>query len=195
MKIEFGKYRQQEASADDNQPIQWHVLKYDDREALLLSRCCLDVEPYHFKHIRVAWMECNLHAWLYEVFLPRAFSVEEQKLIHLRPMSAARDGEEGLTLLAKDEVRRYFPSPTFSVCMPTAYALWRLHQKGDLRTEQVCSWWLREPEGKRAVAPIVNRMGLIGEYKVTDYLTLVRPAIYVDRSVLSSSPLCGGEEK
>lgn len=77
--VTFGRYPQN--NGDTPEPIVWQVLDIEDNEALLLSRCGLDCQPFHHEESEVCWKTCDLRKWLNDDFLHKAFDSEEISMI------------------------------------------------------------------------------------------------------------------
>lgn len=77
--VTFGRYPQN--NGEKPEPIEWQVLDNDGREALLLSRCGLDCQPFHHDDSDVRWRDCDLRKWLNNDFLNKAFTSDEIDMI------------------------------------------------------------------------------------------------------------------
>lgn len=176
--MRFGRYLQQ---ASDGEPMEWLVLaRWDDR-LLLLARECPAVESWHFRATDTPWRNCNLRAWLHEVFLPRAFTEEEARQI-LRPAhggAASACPEDRVFILSAEEMVRFFPTRRERVVYASPAADRLLSLRGYVHPDRTCSWWLRVDGWCRFRQPVVNRGGLITDYSCNDAGTCVRPALWL----------------
>lgn len=192
MGILYGNYKQKDDGSQTKQPIEWIILRYMGGKTCLLSRYCLDCYQFHFKDIDIDWAHCDLRAWLKEIFLPQAFSYEEQRhmchipvdtLHSLKHLSTKAEEEKSFDLVSvmeKSEALSYFKTFYARQCSTTDYAESILRSRGILHPTRVCSWWLRDGQAKRWKAPAMGRIGMVNYYPVTDIITLVRPMICVN---------------
>jgi hypothetical protein len=200
--ITFGTYPQT-SSGDDNTPIEWLVLDVQEDKALLISKYGLDCQPYDTtKSCSLSWYESTLRDWLNTVFLNRAFSVEEQKLICATWLKNRNDQhdfyEDGtldeddtqdrVFLLSREEAENYLglssdgnnDSPARMA--PTDYAIEhgaykdRDHQTGEGKAAG--GWWLRSIDGP--VYPLhVLFDGSLDACDAGETLIAVRPAVWI----------------
>ena len=89
----FGTYPQKTQKKDgiDCTPIEWIVLEISGRQAFLLSRYALDVQPYNKKVKDTTWEVCSLRKWLNNTFFNKAFSKFEKKAIILCEVDNSRE--------------------------------------------------------------------------------------------------------
>ena len=177
---EFGRYPQRGPEAD---PIRWLVLERCPDRLLLLSRDCLAAERYHFSQQSVCWQNCNLRAWLHQIFVPSAFAEEELKRI-LPPADAGMQTlpqEDLVFILNQEEVERYFPSPQERIGRAAVRADEKRRQYGFIHDDDRCSWWVRTDGVVNPRQTSVNRDGwlLVNRYFNDDAGTLVRPALWL----------------
>ena len=81
--VTFGRYPQK-ARGNDQTPIEWLVLDYDEKnnKVLLLSRYGLDEQPYNTIYKKeLTWENSTLRAWLNKDFMNKAFTAEERAFI------------------------------------------------------------------------------------------------------------------
>ncbi len=125
--VTFGRYEQDNITANGKEPIEWLVLAKEKEGLLLISRYGLDYRPYHgnpddfnWETHPLNWEECDLRAWLNSDFLEEAFSREEQAQIPTVTVSADanpydwdhpdRDTRDRVFLLSISEAIEYFKS-------------------------------------------------------------------------------------
>ena len=185
--VQFGRYPQTTEGNDDTM-IEWQVLDRDGRNALLISRYGLDVQPYTWPHAQVTWEQCTLRIWLNDTFANRAFSQKEQQAILM--MTVANGSDEGywktdggndtqdkIFLLSYRQAEQYFDvtidndENMKSRMQPTDYAL--AHGAGKL------GWWLRSQGPERDTAARVYYVGAL-DYDFTGVEECVRPALWVN---------------
>ena len=83
--IEFGQYEQDGNLENGPEPIEWIVLKIEEKKILLISRYGLDAIQFHNKTIPwdnpVNWKMSSIRKWLNQDFYEKAFSVLEKEYI------------------------------------------------------------------------------------------------------------------
>ena len=151
--VQFGRYPQTTEGNDDT-VVEWQVLDRDGRNALLISRYGLDVQPYTWPSAQITWEQCTLRIWLNDTFANRAFSQEEQQAILMTTVvngsdegywktDGGNDTQDKIFLLSYRQAEQYFDvtinnnENIKSRMQPTDYAL--AHGAGKL------GWWLRSP--------------------------------------------------
>ena len=190
--IMLGKYEQDNDEFNGKEEIEWLVLARDGDKALLISRYCLDCQPYHTKRKNVTWETCTLSAWLNDDFFSNAFSIEEQKAIQTTLITADRspnlemdqgDGiEEKVFLLSIEEAGQFFDIDSERQAEYTLF----VKGKGAYVSKDRSLWWLRSAGFNNKYAAYVDYLGRInvdGNF-VDLAFNAVRPAIWVDISEL-----------
>ena len=185
--VQFGRYPQTTEGNDDTM-IEWQVLDRDGRNALLISRYGLDVQPYTWPHAQVTWEQCTLRIWLNDTFANRAFSQKEQQAILMTTVAngsdegywktdGGNDTQDKIFLLSYRQAEQYFDvtidndENMKSRMQPTDYAL--AHGAGKL------GWWLRSQGPERDTAARVYYVGAL-DYDFTGVEECVRPALWVN---------------
>ena len=185
--VQFGRYPQTTEGNDDTM-IKWQVLDRDGRNALLISRYGLDVQPYTWPHAQVTWEQCALRIWLNDTFANRAFSQKEQQAILMTTVAngsdegywktdGGNDTQDKIFLLSYRQAEQYFDvtinndENMKSRMQPTDYAL--AHGAGKL------GWWLRSQGPERDTAARVYYVGAL-DYDFTGCEECVRPALWVN---------------
>ena len=187
----FGRYEQNNLD-NDPEDIEWIVLdKEKDGTLLLLSKCVLDVKPYHNKNVEVTWESCSLREWLYDedmennpdTFYFQAFDDHEKTMILVKDIKTdgSKDTHDKVFLLSVAEAgdERYFPNDKARQCKPTDYAI----SKNVYVNENTgACWWLRSPGNFGNFAAIVRNDGGVsaGGNCVVNDLVGVRPACRVN---------------
>lgn len=136
----MGKY-----SCKNKKPmeIKWTVLDKNDEGAYLVSSQVIDAIAYETDENR--WELSNIRKWLNEIFYPSAFKIEERnKIMEVEYLTYGyKDGPEKtndkITLLSKEELRKYFNEKNARLCISTSDAMEKV--KG----EDHKYWWLRDP--------------------------------------------------
>jgi hypothetical protein len=144
--IPYGRYP---FDADGSKrPIEWYILGSQNGCFLLLSKYCLDWQPFHV-HSAVTWENSEVRTLLNEVFLEEAFSPWERDGIlpvqvktsegcchdeaDLMP-DTGKETVDRIFLLSAWEAANYLPDDEARKAELTPYA----RQKGG-----TAGWWLR----------------------------------------------------
>ena len=197
--VTFGSYP---TDADGTvRPIVWRVLKNENGEAYLLSEYILFGAPVHGDYDHYSgWETSDLYKYLNSVFLNDAFTAGEQEALLRRTEDNAL-----VTLITSDEMKDAsigFSSNAARLCESTAWAkilpdppifeLPATNNKGKWKPLYIYSkgkiyspWWSRTrstdyPHEQRRVMD----EGKIGRISVGNSDLGVRPAVYVDLSLL-----------
>ena len=179
----FGKYEQDNNTANGAEKIEWIVLEKKSSSKLLLllvSKYALDCQPYNTTRTSVTWKTCSLRKWLNGTFLSTAFRTEEQSMIQTStsPMT------DQIFLLSFDEADKYFSSDIERKCELTVYAM----EQGALafnsdRTagRETCWWWLLS-DNEADYTAAVNGDGITywRALYVDNGRIAVRPAMWVE---------------
>lgn len=185
--VQFGRYPQTTEGNDDT-VVEWQVLDHDGRNALLISRYGLDVQPYTWPSAQITWEQCTLRIWLNDTFANRAFSQEEQQAILMTTVvngsdegywktDGGNDTQDKIFLLSYRQAEQYFDvtinnnENIKSRMQPTDYAL--AHGAGKL------GWWLRSQGPEQDTAARVYSVGAL-DYDFTGFEECVRPALWVN---------------
>lgn len=203
----FGTYPQT-ASGTDNTPIEWIVLARKGNKVLLLSWYGMDAMPYNTKMTDVTWEKCTLRTWMNGTFYNKAFTATEKKAIETTTVSNAKeqgswgiyggnDTEDKVFLLSYAEANKYLGvkggniNNTKAQVHPTEYAITQgATAFSDYKTADGLSatnWWLRTPGHWECSAESVEPSGslIFIDFNPKWYYPCVRPAIWVDLSVVS----------
>ena len=203
--IRFGRYEQDNNTANGQEKIEWIVLDYDEanHKALLISRYALDVMPYNKQYNGITWEKCTLRVWLNREFMNRAFSAKEQSAILMTAVDNSRNQgfsdwytnggnntKDRIFLLSYTEANRYLgvkyddANNKQSRVAPTAYAIAQgAYANNSILTadgEPTTLWWLRSP-GKiqHYAANVLSGGSLSSSYVNLDH-GVVRPALWVN---------------
>lgn len=178
-------------------PIEWCVLETAGSTRLLLSRYILDAHVFHPDCIYTSWARSTVREWLHTVFLPQAFTPDEQSRIrqvtlHTPPSPGIPSVGEEITedrifLLSGREVEHYFPQAGSRIASAEETAR---RESPDLRDftallpfyqgVQGCWWWLRDPGAEPNQMHIVWSDGTVcagGHY--VNYERGIRPALRI----------------
>ena len=181
--IVFGSYEQDNDESDGQEPVEWLILKKDEKKALLISRYILDCTCFHKEHKPVTWEECSLREWLNSTFLTTAFNELEREFILTTRVIAdknssysinpGKDVQDKIFLLSLKEAEGYFDTDSARACDMTEYAI----TKG---TGKAC-WWLRTPGYSPDNAAYVFTEGDLCEDGITVRYEVigVRPAMWI----------------
>ncbi|HPF86705.1 MAG TPA: DUF6273 domain-containing protein [Candidatus Limiplasma sp.] len=189
--VTFGAYEQDNDLDNGEEPIEWIVLEVDGGRVLLISRYCLDAQPYNTYLKKITWGRCSLHRWLNYNFLREAFIVEERDLIATTEVInddstyydsyGGKDTEDQVFLFSYDEALQYFPTEEDRQALPTAYAI----ANGAYVDEDTgyTWWWLRSPGVDNTNACGVRSDGRISGYGSRDVNRTsgaIRPVIWLN---------------
>lgn len=201
--VTFGTYPQT-AEGNDQTPIEWIVLDYDEtnHRALLLSRYGLDAKPYNTEFTVITWETCTLRSWLNSEFLNNAFSKEEQSAILLTEVDnssgqgysewntyGGNNTQDRVFLLSYAEANKYLGvtnmNNTGSRVAPTAYAMrngaWTSDSYKTADGAVAGWWWLRSPGNNQYCAASVRLDGSLSRNSRVDYdKGVVRPAFWLN---------------
>jgi len=193
--LTFGSYEQDNNLDNGKEPVEWIVLEVDGNRALLISKYCLDAQPYNMALARMTWSECTLRAWLNDPFLQETFSAEEQAaIIPVTIVNANNrhystkggdDTTDRIFLLSLTEVYEYFPDQTGRQAQPTEYAKAQgayVHESSG-NTSGNTWWWLRSPGVRPIDACGVRTDGRVSGYGSRDVNRpsgTIRPVLWVN---------------
>ena len=80
--VYFGEYKEDTVIEKGKEQIEWLVLDKKENKVLLLSKYCLDEQPFCDTESESAvWKDSYIRTWLNETFLEEAFDEEERKAI------------------------------------------------------------------------------------------------------------------
>ena len=79
--VTLGRWEQDGKTENGAEPIEWIVLAAENGKALLISKYCLDAQPFDQSLKDKSWALCSLRRWLNGDFLQSAFSEEEQLML------------------------------------------------------------------------------------------------------------------
>lgn len=183
----FGRYEQDNNTANGKEKIYWDVLKEQNGKVLLASDICIDCKKYNESSKNVTWEYSSLRKWLNNEFLKTAFTAEEQKRIVSvklansgNPYYGTNGGNntsDKVFLLSASDIK-YFPESRDVITYASEYS----KSKGIYVSGNGDScWWIRMPGSNGKTAAYVDNSGDI-EYMgdvVTSSGYGVRPAIWV----------------
>lgn len=195
-RVSFGTYEQDGVSGNGGETIEWIVLDKRGQELLLLSRYCLDSQPYEQGGGSVMWADSWIRDWLNDVFIENSFSADEQKMIQYttcynndNPMyytSSGRSTEDKVFLLSADEVEAYL---TTLHAEPTEYAL----DQGAFFNESSRNswWWLRTAGEDSDMACYISSGGffMYEGVEVERSDGGIRPAMWISTAETNSASL------
>ena len=188
----FGRYEQDNVPDNGLEEVSWIVLKVEDNKAFLLSRDCLDTQPYHDVFDgRSDWANCTLRQWLNEDFMNTAFDAAEQQLILETELvnkdnsSYGTPGGENTVdkvfLLSLDDAYYYQGNPMM-LSKVTTYAVARGCYASPIQNGW---WWLRSPGVYTRDASYVSATGAVSDYGYILHRVgwAIRPAMWIDLNV------------
>ena len=186
--VTFGKYEQDNNTANGKEPIVWRVLQREGTKALVISEKILDCQPYNKEWTSITWEKSTLRPWLNGTFSNAAFSAEEQKAILTTTLKNEDNPEyktdggnptqDRVFLLSIAEAETLFRDDASRVAKNTAYA----KTQGAYDNSGAGLWWLRSPGFYGNYAAIVLTGGSVYRYgSNVDYgRRAVRPALWLD---------------
>ena len=181
----FGRYEQDNNTANGKEPVEWLVLEVNGDEALLISVRALDV--YNTNWSSPTWDQSTLRKYMNGPFLQEAFSADEQAVILEKDVSADKNpnyaSDPGKTTRDKVFALSYAEADSLLTlsqrkCEVTEYArkTRKVYTEGSL-----CYWWLRSPGAPGCGAAIVCTDGSY-DYDVSydGFCYGLRPAVRVN---------------
>lgn len=198
--IKLGHY-EQNSLWEGAEPIEWLVLTVRDDKALLVSRYVLDTCTYDGHD----WGKSYLREWLNNNFYNAAFGDEKDYIVYTKIDTPADDyyftDDGGTTndyifVLSYEEAVSYFAGHInqfrdkgMALDSGSTVAAW---------SGQRCAWWLRNTLFNDSQGTLHGRCAMYADYEIeympTDKSTGVRPAMWVDLSVLDSGLIATDEE-
>lgn len=196
--VTFGRYEQDDNSANGAEPIEWIVLAADGDARLLLSRYGLAPMAYGDAS-GATWETSAVRSWLNGEFFRDAFPSEEQAHILESRLenpdnphygtAGGSDTTDLVFLLSIDELNEYLPVEGDRTTTSTDYA--KASGAYTSSSNGNCWWWLRSPGMDPTFGAIVNSFGGSGgvypnlddPYRGDSCGTsdnCVRPALWVD---------------
>ena len=168
----FGRY--------NGEDIAWKVLDVKDGKALLITKDCIDRQPYNDVPGDITWENCSLRKWLNNDFM-HSFPFTQRSIIaqtivinRYNPEYGTNGGNDTLDkvfLLSIDEVMEYYSNRFY----------WEAKINGDSTW-----WWLRSPGEYNTLAAVIddrgniNNHGIIGNTRGSDKSGAgVRPALWL----------------
>lgn len=187
--IEFGQYEQDGNLENGPEPIEWIVLKIEDKKILLISRYGLDAIQFHNKTIPwdnpVNWKMSSIRKWLNQDFYEKAFSVLEKEYIESICINndtdliedCSEDPEDRIFILSIDEVKQYM-NQEIRPCQATPYAK---SKKIWIGYDGNCWWWLRSPGEQHGYVAHIGTEGNLHIYgnRATARDGTVRPVFWM----------------
>ena len=176
-------------------PLTWRILTKDSSKALLYAEYSLPSLPYNTETKAVTWQTCSLRKWLQETFITQAFSDVEIRavctVLNDNPPVYGTDGgpatEDTIFLLSRAELEAYFPvlknRKTQQLTAPDINA--KAGTVAFVSPYDLASpYWLRSPGVDEKHAACVSWSGVIESHSVKAGDIAVRPAMWVDLSIL-----------
>ncbi len=192
--LTLGTYEQDADPNNGEEPIEWIVLDAADGQALVITKNCIDTRPYHdVQNASATWESCSLRQWLNNdgYGFRSHFTPQEQDAILLTEVinPGSYDTWDHVFLLSVSEVERYFYQKGISE--QTSVTLYAMKKgAGDLNSEKRTFWWTRTPGATNYAARPVSteeiRFYSGDNVWCTD--NTVRPAMWIDLSILDSQP-------
>ena len=175
--FEFGRYEQDNNTANGKDTIEWIVLDIQEDKALLLSRDVLEWMFYNEFNSQTYWAKSDINKWLNDEFAKEAFNDgEKQRIVGYKEGTA-----DGIFLLSEAEVRTYLDSTRKRMAYPSEFC----KSKGAYIWPDTgaCYWWLRD---NITVGFVVYAKGITGngDYDLNGKLENqnhrgIRPAIWM----------------
>ena len=196
--ITFGKYEQDNDTANGKEPIEWQVLDKKNNQILVISKYILN----HMSYGQSTWDTCFLHTWLNGYFLNEAFDQSEKAAISTVTVTADKnpaypdtpvgsDTSDKVFLLSVVEAQKYFNNYWELRCAGTKYSGVGNEYYKTASGENAFSWWLRTPGSNGSFATYVERSGsinIVGTYSESGSMG-VRPALWINCNSSVSLPV------
>lgn len=183
--VVFGRYEQDGDPDNGPEPVEWLVLETSESDVLLVSRYCLDTQPFHGENVPIQWDQCDLRQWMNTDMLKAMFTEEELAQIGETALEARKhphfttspgqDTVDRLFLLSYEEVERFFPDPEDRLGFATPYA--RSQRAWVNRENGASGWWLRTTGHSADDECRVSSEGKFVNYDVNYKVDTVRPAM------------------
>ena len=201
--VTFGRYEQDNNTANGPEQIEWIVLDVQEGKSLLLSRYALDVQPYNTEFVNTTWQTSTLRKWLNDGFVNKAFTAQERIGILTTNVdnnkgqgyskwstSGGPNTDDKVFLLSYAETHKYLGVTDGNIeniksrVAPTFYAI----QNGantsiSYKTEddrRAGWWWLRSPGIGQDYGAFVGSGGYLCYYYVHISFGCIRPALWID---------------
>lgn len=183
----FGAYEQDNNLSNGKEDIEWLVLAKDGTRMLVISKCALDLKPYHESEENVTWATCTLRAWLNHDFMDSAFTDDEKMLIPTVTVASHEyypynSTQDQVFLLSVTEAERYFSSDDARRYPFTDYVV--ANAGGDVK---YCHSWLRAPGRDwrgdyiyTEAAVLTTNGDIYDSYYNVDREEAIRPVMWID---------------
>ncbi len=185
--VEFGRYEQDNNTANGSENIKWVVLETTDigstKNLTLISKDCLDcIYITQANHGYNLWYDCIARDWLNNTFYSSAFNTEERNMIEpnlietvdlTQTPSQTVKTSDNVIFLNKEQYERYSHIPAVSKLSPSAYAR--------EKNSNIDGWWLTDtyyPNYSPDSNYIVNSSGEV-TYAMQKFYQYARPVITV----------------
>lgn len=188
--IPYGLYEQDGNKDNGKECIEWQVLKKESKQALVISKYCIESIPYNDESFEdTTWGECSLRRWLRYDFADSAFTEEQQeKIVHSylttpknekSVISGVTSSVDQVFLLSKEEATEYFPDDNSRIAAPVSAIKLKINIYDKQRG--TCDWWLRSPGSSQYKSHYVDTLGQIYDSGLSAYHTGtgVRPAMWI----------------
>ena len=189
--IVFGKYEQDNNTANGAEDITWRILDNTDGKIFVVSEYALDSLSYDDYAPGEYWSEAGLRDYLNDDFFHSAFNEDEQRCVadtyvlsDTQYDVAAKDSVviDKVFLLSKHETGQYFSSDEDAVAYATEYA----KAKGaDTDEENKAVWWLRLCVNDDPVGVIDNNGSI--DTRNGDVKCALRPAMWIDTNAIGQN--------
>lgn len=160
--VYYGNYEQDNNWENGTEAIEWIVLEKENSKfytnILLISKYCLDVQPYHTRNEDTKWYYCTLRRWLNSDFYNYTFSDEEKNKmgsIDSDVLGSRWSTYDKVSLLSVSEVEKYFPYNSEKKVVATEYA----KARAESISGQSYNWWLRSQGSYENTAAYVQYSG------------------------------------
>lgn len=195
--ITLGKFEQDNNEEDGAEEIEWMILDQDGDKRLVLSVYDLAVMQYSESDpgfFGITWKDSSVRSWLNQTFYAQAFDKEEKAAIldtevvpdkfeNSNAVSGSSTTDK-VFCLNIGQVQKYFPDLQLALAVPTEYAIANgAYRNGDYNN--TCEWWLCAPGNDVSNAACMMSRPEISEESVQEYDNCVRPAMWIDLSVLN----------
>lgn len=198
--VKFGKYEQDNDTANGKEDIEWKVIDKNGDYHLLLSTRVLDCMQFNTTPGHITYASSSLRRFLNGTFYNNSFSASEKsKIFKIKNkndanvkfnIDAGADTDDYAFVLSLEEYKRYFGDmdDLYENRDAVAYGTMYAYTKGlevnaheDMWCQGYSPYWLRTPGSYRTAAIYVSSNGgyiLWGD--LVDYTYGVRPAMWVE---------------
>ncbi len=181
--VYFGEYKEDAILGKGKEQIEWLVLDKKENKVLLLSKYCLDEQPFCDTESESAvWKDSYIRTWLNETFLEEAFDEGERKAISTEKVRSyyvtysdlkedQKKVKDKVFLFDEEEVDKYLTETSDRQAEISG---------GDYYKYMKCEWMLRSTGDNGKAFQYINFWGDLQVSKDLTSLSGIRPALWLN---------------